>query len=66
MNTTPNYYVFVLQEHAPIPELLDNWLLKLPEVLEQQAALEAEYPFNLIAGERRTYNANAAIHTFVH
>lgn len=44
-----------------IPELLNDWLLKLPEVLEQQAALEAEYPFNLIAGERRTYNANAVI-----
>ena len=44
-----------------IPELLEDWLLKLPEVLEQQAALEADYPFNLIAGERRTYNANAVI-----
>ncbi|MBX2876043.1 MAG: molybdopterin-dependent oxidoreductase [Saprospiraceae bacterium] len=44
-----------------IPELLEDWLLKLPEVLENQAALEREYPFNLIAGERRTYNANAVI-----
>ena len=44
-----------------IPELLENWLLKLPEVLENQAVLEREYPFNLIAGERRTYNANAVI-----
>ncbi len=44
-----------------IPELLDNWLVKLPEVLENQAKLEKNYPFNLIAGERRTYNANAVI-----
>ena len=44
-----------------IPELLEDWLLKLPEVLEKQAALEAAYPFNLMAGERRTYNANAVI-----
>ena len=35
--------------------------MKLPEVLENQAVLEREYPFNLIAGERRTYNANAVI-----
>jgi anaerobic selenocysteine-containing dehydrogenase len=44
-----------------IPELLENWLTKLPDVLENQAKLESEYPFNLIAGERRTYNANAVI-----
>jgi anaerobic selenocysteine-containing dehydrogenase len=44
-----------------IPELLENWLLKLPEVLANQAALETDYPYNLIAGERRTYNANAII-----
>ncbi len=44
-----------------IPELLDNWLTKLPEVLQKQAKLEKEYPLNLIAGERRTYNANAII-----
>jgi len=44
-----------------IPELLEDWLKKLPEVLANQAALEKEYPFNLIAGERRTYNANAII-----
>ena len=44
-----------------IQELLDEWLLKLPEVLENQAELEREFPFNLIAGERRTYNANAVI-----
>ncbi|MEM6316924.1 MAG: molybdopterin-dependent oxidoreductase [Bacteroidota bacterium] len=50
--------------HLHIPELLDNWLLKLPEVLEKQADLEANYPFNLIAGERRTYNANAIIRNY--
>ena len=44
-----------------IPELLEDWLLKLPDVLKEQAAIEADYPFNLIAGERRTYNANAVI-----
>jgi len=44
-----------------IPELLEDWLLKLPEVLENQADLEKAYPYNLIAGERRTYNANAVI-----
>lgn len=47
--------------HLYIEELLENWLLKLPEVLENQATLEANYPYNLIAGERRTYNANAVI-----
>ena len=44
-----------------IPELLNEWLPKLPEILEKQRSLEKEYPFNLIAGERRTYNANAVI-----
>lgn len=44
-----------------IPELLDDWLTDLPHVLERQAQLEKDYPFNLIAGERRTYNANAII-----
>lgn len=47
-----------------IPELLENWLLELPNVLKNQANLEAEYPFNLIAGERRTYNANAVIRNY--
>lgn len=47
-----------------IPELLENWLLKLPEVLASQAVLEAKYPFNLMAGERRTYNANAIIRNY--
>ena len=44
-----------------IPELLNDWLTKLPEVLSEQDEIEKEYPFNLIAGERRTYNANAII-----
>ena len=49
------------RQNLYIPELLENWLLKLPEVLENQAELERAYPYNLIAGERRTYNANAVI-----
>ncbi|MFT4537005.1 MAG: anaerobic selenocysteine-containing dehydrogenase, partial [Saprospiraceae bacterium] len=44
-----------------IPELLEDWLLKLPAVLEGQVTLERDYPFNLIAGERRSYNANTII-----
>lgn len=44
-----------------IPELLKDWLSDLPNVLQQQSSIESEYPFNLIAGERRTYNANAVI-----
>ena len=47
--------------HLFIPELLEKWLMNLPQVLENQADLEREYPYNLIAGERRTYNANAVI-----
>ena len=47
-----------------IPDLLDEWLGNLPEVLEKQATLEKEYPYNLIAGERRTYNANAIIRNY--
>ena len=44
-----------------IPELLEDWLQTLPSVLEKMEKMEEEYPFNLIAGERRTYNANAII-----
>lgn len=44
-----------------IAELLNDWLTKLPEVLKDQDEIEKGYPFNLIAGERRTYNANAII-----
>ncbi len=44
-----------------IPELLEDWLLKLPKVLEEQAQIEKDYPYNLINGERRTYNANTVI-----
>jgi len=40
---------------------IDDWLTKLPEVLKDQDEIEKGYPFNLIAGERRTYNANAII-----
>lgn len=47
-----------------IPELLEDWLTDLPRVLERRANLETEYPFNLIAGERRTYNANAIIRSY--
>ena len=47
-----------------IPELLEDWQLDLPEVLANQAQLEKDFPFNLIAGERRTYNANAVIRNY--
>ena len=47
-----------------IEELLEDWLLALPEDLERQERIEKEYPFNLIAGERRTYNANAIIRSY--
>ena len=43
-----------------IPLLLD-WLEGLPETLKQIDLMEADYPFNLIAGERRAYNANTII-----
>ncbi len=43
--------------HLEIPEMLD-WLDKLPETNAALEALNADYPFNLIAGERRSYNAN--------
>ncbi|MEL6252790.1 MAG: molybdopterin-dependent oxidoreductase [Bacteroidota bacterium] len=46
--------------HLEIPILLD-WLDDLPETLKKIEAEEAAYPFNLIAGERRTYNANTVI-----
>ena len=46
--------------HLEIPLLLD-WLVDLPEQAEREAAAQAEYPFNLIAGERRSYNANAVL-----
>ncbi len=46
--------------HLVIPELL-KWLDALPQELEKISQLEIAYPFNLIAGERRTYNANTII-----
>jgi len=46
--------------HLFIPELCE-WLEKLPERLAEQNEMEAAFPYNLIAGERRTYNANAVI-----
>ncbi|MEM7103333.1 MAG: molybdopterin-dependent oxidoreductase [Bacteroidota bacterium] len=46
--------------HLSIPLMLD-WLDALPENAKKEASYEAEYPFNLMAGERRTYNANTII-----
>ena len=40
--------------HLEIPEML-KWMKELPKGEEQ----EDEYTFNLLAGERRAYNANA-------
>ena len=46
--------------HLEIPELL-KWLDDLPQQAERQSHQERKYPFNLIAGERRSYNANSII-----
>lgn len=46
--------------HLHIPELI-KWLERLPETHRQIEEKEAKYPFNLIAGERRAYNANTVI-----
>ena len=46
--------------HLAIPEML-SWLDKLPQQAEDEAKRAIEFPFNLIAGERRTYNANTII-----
>ena len=43
--------------HLNIPKML-SWLDQLPEKARQEALMEQEYPFNLMAGERRSYNAN--------
>ena len=43
-----------------IPLLLD-WLDELPQTFLQIEEIEKTYPFNLIAGERRAYNANTII-----
>lgn len=45
--------------HLAIPEMLE-WLDQLPGKAEE-AAHRTEFPFNLIAGERRSYNANAIL-----
>ncbi|MEL7220988.1 MAG: molybdopterin-dependent oxidoreductase [Bacteroidota bacterium] len=44
--------------HLEISEML-QWLDELPT--KEKVGEEAEYPFNLLAGERRAYNANAVI-----
>ncbi|MEL6652520.1 MAG: molybdopterin dinucleotide binding domain-containing protein, partial [Bacteroidota bacterium] len=46
--------------HLEIPLML-MWLDDLPARALATEAHEKEFPFNLQAGERRTYNANAAI-----
>ena len=46
--------------HLAIPELL-QWLDDLPVTQQAIDTYEAEYPFNLMAGERRSYNANTVI-----
>ena len=46
--------------HLHIPEMME-WLEQLPERLQDIQELETAYPYNLIAGERRTYNANTVI-----
>lgn len=44
--------------HLEIPEML-KWLDQLPEQMKQEVEQAKQYPFNLLAGERRAYNANA-------
>lgn len=46
--------------HLYISEMLE-WLDKLPETAQKMEEKNKEYPFNLIAGERRSYNANTII-----
>lgn len=46
--------------HLHIPTLL-QWLQQLPETHQRIEEQEAKYPFNLMAGERRAYNANTVI-----
>ena len=46
--------------HLEIPELL-KWLDILPQTMNDIEAHESAYPYNLIAGERRAYNANTII-----
>ncbi len=46
--------------HLEIPEML-TWLDNLPQTLSENTKRDKKYPFNLIAGERRSYNANAIL-----
>jgi anaerobic selenocysteine-containing dehydrogenase len=46
--------------HLEIPEML-QWLDDLPEKAKKEKAKTVEFPFNLLAGERRSYNANAVL-----
>lgn len=46
--------------HLAIPELL-GWLDELPQKAAADQHASIAYPYNLIAGERRSYNANAII-----
>ncbi len=46
--------------HLEIPEMLD-WLDKLTEREAEERELYKQYPFNLMAGERRSYNANGIL-----
>jgi anaerobic selenocysteine-containing dehydrogenase len=46
--------------HLEIPEML-QWLDDLPNKAVQEIKKARKYPFNLMAGERRSYNANAVI-----
>ncbi len=44
--------------HLDIPEML-QWLDDLPNKVVAEKKRGRKYPFNLLAGERRSYNANA-------
>jgi len=46
--------------HLEIPEML-SWLEKLPAQAQKDEKRGRKYPFNLTAGERRSYNANAVM-----
>lgn len=46
--------------HLEIPEML-QWLDELPQKAKTEKELNQQYPFNLMAGERRSYNANAVL-----
>ena len=46
--------------HLEIPEML-KWLDGLPAKAKASVAVDKKYPFNLLAGERRAYNANGIL-----